>query len=369
MTFNGKSLILTILILLVSSVLVGQAPRSAALSNADFQKQLDTTISVHWNLPLSNIIKSIRETQNVAVFLDRRIDPQQTIQLKIQDTKLTSAFDQLAAQCNSRISIVRNVVYIGPVKTTQWLATLAEIQAENHRRRPGPETTRLFQPQTTQWSRLSQPRIIVEQVAESIRAQVTNLEVIPFDLWDQNRLPALPFAHRFTLLLAGFNLTYQVNDDHSITLVTFPEQAKIQKTFLKPVATANLARIKTSFPMLEILENTNQLVVRGRWEDIEQLDQLLRGKTVTIPDNGTTSMQVYTLTVTNQTIQDVLKAIAANEKLELTVTAAAMQRWGKRITLTAKELPLTELLKQVVQQGQLQFKVDDKQLQITVARP
>ena len=61
--------------------------------------------------------------------------------------------------------------------------------------------------------------------------------------------------------------------------------------------------------------------------------------------------------------------VAANEKLELTVTAAAMQRWGKRITLTAKELPLTELLKQVVQQGQLQFKVDDKQLQITVARP
>ena len=369
MTRNASPLILTILILLVPSTLASQQPPSATLSNANFQKQLNTPISAHWDLPLSNIIQSIRETQNVVVFLDQRIDPQQSIQFKIQDTKLTTALDQLAMQCNSRVSMVRNVVYIGPVKTTQWLATVAEIQAENHRRRPGPETTHLFQPQTTQWNRLSQPRVIVEHVADSIRTQVTNLELIPFDLWDQNSLPALPFAHRFTLLLAGFNLTYQVNADHSITLVPFPEQAKIQKTFVKPVGAANLARIKSSFPKLEILANTDQLVVRGRWEDIERLDQLLRGKTVTTPVNGATSMQVYTLTVTNQTIQDVLKAIAANEKLELTATPGAMQRWSERITLTAKELPLTELLKQVVQQGQLQFEVDEKQLRITVASP
>ena len=80
----------------------------------------------------------------------------------------------------------------------------------------------------------------------------------------------------------------------------------------------------------------------------------------------TISKQDYTLSVTNQTIQDVLKAIASNEKLELTGSAAAQKLWDKRISLEVKKLPLADLLLQVVNKGNLQYRVVDKQLLISV---
>jgi hypothetical protein len=171
---------------------------------------------------------------------------------------------------------------------------------------------------------------------------------------------------RMSIVLAGFDLTYQMNNDGSITLIPFPNEASYQKTFATNVSAVNLNRIKNRFPTLRITNNMQQLVASGRWEEIAELELLLSGNIITRPRPMTTSKQVYTLSVTNQTIQDVLQAIASNEKLELTGSEAAQKSWDKRISLEAKELPLADLLRQVVGKGNLQYRIVDKQLLISV---
>ncbi|MFP6586614.1 MAG: hypothetical protein VB814_03150 [Pirellulaceae bacterium] len=346
--------------------LYGQAAQQTVLANARFEQQLETLISTRWDLPLKDVLNSMRETQRVAIFLDRRINPAQQIQLEVQDKPMSTALQQIANQANAQISHIRNVIYIGPKKTTHLLATVAAIQAEQHRRNSA-ENTRVFTiGKSTQWNRLSQPRSIVTAIAETVNARITNIDKIPFDLWDKHTLPNLPFAMRMSIVLAGFDLTYQLNNDRSITLIPFPTEAKYQKSFPTNVSAANLNRIKNSFPTLQITNNNEQLVASGRWEEIAELELLLRGNTITRPKPMTTSMQVYTLTVTNQSIQNVLQAIASNEKLELAGSAEAQKIWNKRISLEAKELPLADLLLQVVGQGNLQYRIADKQLLISV---
>jgi hypothetical protein len=346
--------------------LYAQNAQQTVLANARFEQQLEALISTRWDLPLKEVLHSIRETQRVAIFLDRRINPAQQIQLEVQDKTMSTALQQIANQANAQISHIRNVIYIGPKKTTHLLATVAAIHAEQHRRNQA-ENTRIFTiGKNTQWDRLAQPQSIVTAIAESVNVRITNIDKIPFDLWDKHTLPDLPFAMRMSIVLAGFDLTYQMNNDGSITLTPFPSEAKYQKAFSTNISAANFNRIKNSFPTLQITNNMQQLVASGRWEEIAELELLLSGNSVTRPKPMTTSKQVYTLSVTNQTIQDVLKAIANNEKLELTGSAAAQKLWDKRISLEAKELPLADLLLQVVGKGNLQYRVVDKQLLISV---
>ncbi|MBT3889011.1 MAG: hypothetical protein HN617_02140 [Planctomycetaceae bacterium] len=346
--------------------LYGQTAQQTVLANARFEQQLEVLISTRWDLPLKDVLNSISETQRVAIFLDRRINPAQQIQLAIQGKTMSTALQQIANQANAQISHVRNVIYVGPKKTTHLLATVAAIHAEQHRRNQA-ENTRVFTiGKSTQWNRLSQPQSIVTAIAETVNARITNIETIPFDLWDKHTLPNLPFAMRMSIVLAGFDLTYQVNNDRSITLIPFPTEAKYLKAFSTNVNAANLNRIKNSFPTLQITNNNGQLVASGRWEEIDELERLLQGNNIHRPKPTTTSKQVYTLTVTNQTIQNVLQAIAINEKLKLVATAKAQEIWNKRISLEVKELPLADLLLQVAGQGNLQYRIADKQLLITV---
>ncbi|MBT4693952.1 MAG: hypothetical protein HOB73_11460 [Planctomycetaceae bacterium] len=346
--------------------LYGQTAQQTVLTNARFEQQLESPISTRWDLPLKDVLKSISETQRVAIFLDRRINPAQQIQLAVQDKTMSTALQQIASQANAQISYIRNVIYIGPQKTTRLLATVAAIHAEQHRRNQA-ENARVFTiAKSTQWNRLSQPQSIVTAIAETANIRITNIDKIPFDLWDKHMLPNLPFGMRMSIVLAGFDLTYQMNNDGSITLTPFPTEAKYQKTFSTNVSAANLNRIKNSFPTLQITNSNEQLVAAGRWEEIAELALLLRGNTIIRPKPMTTSKQVYTLTVTNQSIQNVLQAIASNEKLELTGSAEAQKLWGKRISLEAKELSLDDLLLQVAGMANLEYRIADKQLLISV---
>ena len=90
--------------------LYAQNAQQTVLANARFEQQLEALISTRWDLPLKDVLHSIRETQHVAIFLDRRIDPAQQIQLEVQDKTMSTALQLVANQANAQISHIRNVI-------------------------------------------------------------------------------------------------------------------------------------------------------------------------------------------------------------------------------------------------------------------
>ena len=74
--------------------------------------------------------------------------------------------------------------------------------------------------QSLTWPRLSEPRQIVTSLAEQNGWRIVDAERIPHDLWAANELTDLNLAEQLTVLLLGFNLTFEFQaDEHAIQIV------------------------------------------------------------------------------------------------------------------------------------------------------
>ena len=64
-----------------------------------FQQQLQTTVGVSWRRnPMRAALARLAQSQRVAIFLDRRVDPDQPISFSVRDVPLETALEQLARQ-------------------------------------------------------------------------------------------------------------------------------------------------------------------------------------------------------------------------------------------------------------------------------
>ncbi|MFL2866028.1 MAG: hypothetical protein ACJZ8Y_12520 [Pirellulaceae bacterium] len=97
------------------------------LSGAQFDARLKAPITSTWKQPLRDVIRSLRNNFGICIFTDRRIDPEQSIELQVEALSLEQTLRRLALMAKADLSFIRNVIYLGPQETTNLLATVAEI--------------------------------------------------------------------------------------------------------------------------------------------------------------------------------------------------------------------------------------------------
>tara|TARA_B100000945_G_C20362706_1_gene587993 strand:- start:130 stop:1245 length:1116 start_codon:yes stop_codon:yes gene_type:complete len=355
------------LLVAVSLTTVSAGQSSTWLSGAQFNTRLKAPITLTWKQPLRDVIQSLKDNFSLCIFTDRRVDPDQLIELQVEDLSLEQTLRRLALTADMDMSLIRNVVYFGPTETTTLLATVAAIQAQNLKTTltaPAPE---LLQAAPISWDRLANPRTILSNDASRLQLKYSNPESIAFDLWEAGQLAALPFAYRTTILLAGFGKTFEFTDNSTLMVIDFPQQATFQTRINRQFSPQTLARIDKQFPTLKIELNTNGLTVQGRWEEVNQLERLIRGGTTATTKPASKGTQVYTLTVENQSVKAIIQAIAQQEKLTVEASEQAQKVWGKRVSVVAKELRLNQLLSEVVGQAMLTFVIKDEILSIDIA--
>ena len=355
-------------IILVISSLTSAAygQDSQWLSGAQLDARLQAPITSTWKQPLRDVVQSLRDNFSICIFTDRRIDPEQVIELQVEELSLEQTLRRLAFTANADLSFVRDVIYLGPSQTTGLLATVAAIQNQSLKSAI-PMRPALFQPSKVTWDRPANPRNILQEEAANLGLTITNPDDIPFDQWDTGQLAALPFAYRTTILLAGFGKTFQFTEKSTISIIDFPQQATYQTVIARQVSSQNLTQLRKQFPTLQINPNDSGLAVAGRWEEVHQIERLLSNGTTNTTKPVTAGMQVYTLTVENQSVQAIINAIAQQEKLMVQASTKAQQLWTKRVSLEAKQLSLSQLLTNVTMQAMLKFTIEGKILSIDVA--
>src|SRR5690606_38643002 len=97
----------------------------------DFRRQLDEPTGVAWTgeRQLRDALDNLAEPRQVALLLDRRVDPNQPIQFRA-DASLELVLRQLAARLELGVAIFDGTVYLGPAETARELATVAAQQHE-----------------------------------------------------------------------------------------------------------------------------------------------------------------------------------------------------------------------------------------------
>lgn len=198
--------------LLVAAPLLGAAANPAWRVGTDLSERLGEPVDVNWSgAPLRAALYGLGRSKEVAILLDRRVDPDQRLDVVLHDLSLGAALAQIASRQNAGVSRTGTVVYIGPPASAARLRPLAELRRREALALPRPLRDRLLAERPLGWHDLAEPRQLLAGLASEAGLQPAGLEQLPHDLWAAADLPAMPLVERITLVANQFDLTFVID--------------------------------------------------------------------------------------------------------------------------------------------------------------
>lgn len=338
-------------------------------TGAALRKQLETPLSLTWgDRELRGALESLGKSTGVAIFLDRRIDPNRKLTLSAADEPLRTLLLRVAEQADAGVALVGSVVYVGPKATASKLLALAALRRQEAGKLSAELRIRLGKSESWSWSELAEPRQLLAELAERGGVRVANPELIPHDLWPAVSWPAMPWTERMTLLLAGFDLTYETAGAGVIRLIPLPKEVVFEKTYTpRGDADRVAADLRRTVPAAKISVEGRTLRISAAAEDHERIDRLLRGESVTTT-KVTPGQKRYTLTVENKPAGAVLKTIATQLGKELKYDPTLAGKLQTEVSLKVKEVPLEDLLDKTLGPLGLTYRLTEKNIEIVAAQ-
>ena len=239
------------------------------------QRRLAAPLDIVWSgNPLRQALRGLARAEHVAILLDRRVDPDERLELKLAAVPLAEALRQIARSRQLGVAMLGPVAYFGPPEAAARLRTLAALREEEVRRL-GPAVARVFlQAKPFAWDDFATPGALLGRLAEEGGVDIDGLSRVPHDLWAAAELPPLPWVDRLTLLAIQFDLTFAVvpGDRRRVELVPLPEAVALVRSYpggLDPDAAAK--RFAALAPGAQIKIAGDQVWVRGLLEDHERI--------------------------------------------------------------------------------------------------
>jgi hypothetical protein len=190
------------------------------------------TASIHWqDVPLRDAVGRMQRLFDEAVFVDRRLDPNTRITLDMTATGAAQAVTQIAAKHDWGPSRVGGVVYLGPGKVARILGIVADARKKDIAKLPPAQRAVFQRKRPLKWPRLTEPRELVTSLIERSGWRVGDAERIPHDLWSAGELTELPLAEQLTLLLIGFDLTFELQpSERTVRIIALESPSRIAAT-------------------------------------------------------------------------------------------------------------------------------------------
>src|SRR5439155_12786067 len=121
-------------------------------TGAAFSRQLREIVGVTWqDRALRDGLERLSQAYGVAIFLDRRIDPDQHIDFTARDVPLENLWQQIAAAAHAETAVIGSLVYIGPHDTAAQLSTTAAMPRQDITRLSNEIKARLLKTEAWKW--------------------------------------------------------------------------------------------------------------------------------------------------------------------------------------------------------------------------
>jgi hypothetical protein len=370
------------------TVVIGLSSQAAALGAADssvawltgneLEVRLAEPVGVDWaERSLREALTGLSRAKQVAVFLDRRVDPDQTLQMSLKEAPLGDVFRQVAASRGLGVSHFGPVIYLGPARFTARLRTLAALRLEDVRRLPAEAGLRYVRTQRMAWDDLAEPRRLLERVTRENGLELSGLEKIPHDLWAAADLPPLSLVDRLTLLAGQFDLTFQITGEgRKVVLVPIPAKVSIVRSYpAGRQADAVMEKWAALAPQCRIARDGSRIVVEGLVEDHERIvaaDRPTTSRPAMKPaEKENLASKRFTVREANGPLKGLLEELARRLNLEWKIDREALDRAGvsldKNIIFSVEDATLDQLLDAVLKPAGCTFRRHDKTVEILPA--
>jgi hypothetical protein len=336
------------------------------------QRRLAEPTDVLWaGQTLRAALQNLSRTQQVALMIDRRVDPGRPVNLVVDQLPLGEVFERVAAQHDLGTCMLGPVAYFGPPDVVKRLRTLASLRAEEARKLPAEMARRLFQSKPLSWPDLGEPREVLEQLAGEARLELVGIDKAPHDLWAAAQLPPLSLVDRLTLIAIQFDLTFAVDSQAAqLRLLPVPAEVALVRRYEASDAEKTAQRYRQLAPQAEVKVSAGAVWVKGRLEDHEKLAAKPPHPGSRTPQTGAAATR-YTLSVSEQPLGGVLRQLAAQLKLELKVDEKALERAGialdQRVSFSVKQATVDELFTAALAPASLTFRREGTTLEVSPA--
>ena len=326
--------------------------------------QLQTTGS-----PLREFLARIADTQQIAFFLDRRIDPGTKVRLSGERHPLHVTLREIAAGAEAGLSSCGPCLYVGPPESARDLQTLLAMHRDTVGQLAPPARNRWNSQHTFSWPRLSSPQNVLADVAQQARITIQGVDTLPHDLWPEVRLPPLEVVQVVTLLLASLDASLvQGSNNRSVRIVPLQGEVAIQRTFgPRVLAGRSLEQLHQLAPDAQLARSGGRILFRGRWEDFQLL---LHGpQPEMLPPQPSTADSAFTFRVRGKQLRTVLQHLATELDLELQLPQdeEVASRLDRSVTITVNGATVDTMLTKVLRPHGLTFQRTGKLLVISLA--
>jgi hypothetical protein len=335
--------------------------------------RVERRATIQWQrVPLQNALGRLNEVFDEPIFVDRRTDPSQRVSLEIEDAPLSDVLQALSLAVSLGYSNVQQLHYLGPPAAAEQLRTVAEVRRAEAGRLPASRQASLELKQSLTWPRLTEPRQLITKLVVRRGWRISRAERIPHDLWAAGELPAMSLTNQLTVLLFGFDLTYEIKPAERTLEIRPLEDVTIRREYQLPSqssdATAPLQQVLRAAKSHRL--EATKLTVDARIEEHERLAELLRGRGSQTPADRLPreTKQVYTLRIQEQPVGAVLNQLAARLGWALEIDGEAIRAAGlsldRRVSFSVKNSDEDELLDAVLKPAGLDFRRDGERLRI-----
>jgi hypothetical protein len=242
----------------------------------------------------------------------------------------------MASQLGLGVGHLGKVIYLGPNETADQLRAVAALRTKDVARLPAELRTAVAGKRRMSWPRLAEPRQLVASIAQENGLKVVQAELIPHDLWQAGELPELTMAERLSVLLMGFDLTFEIR----------PAERAIVIVPLKIPAPAQAAGVGS----------------------VDRPAQ--KATTTTRPPRG--KKQVYTLRVEEKPVGAVLRQLGERLKWTIQIDETAIQAAGKslnqNVSFSVTDADREQLLAALLTPAGLEYRIEGEQIFVTPKR-
>jgi hypothetical protein len=293
------------------------------------------TATIHWQrVPLRDALARLHTLFDDAVFVDRRIDPSMRVSLDIEAGSAEEVVAGIAAGRELGVARLGTLVYLGPSGAADQLRAISAARSQEVGRLPSDLRASLTQKQPTDWPRLGEPRGLITSIVEHRGWRLTNADAIPHDLWSAGELPGLTLAEQLTVLLVGFDLTFELR----------PNERSIEIVPLKGV-------IKTP----SVSEGSKQAATPANSARAKK-----DGK------------HVYTLRVQEQPVGAVLQALSKQLHWAIQIDEESIRAAGesleKRVSFSVENADQEHLLEALLRPAGLDYRLEGERVRIIAGR-
>lgn len=256
----------------------------------------------------------------------------------------------MGAQRGAEVTQFGSVAYVGPPRVAQQLRTLAALRTQEAQRLPADVRKPLLAVRSFAWDDLTTPRELIGRLEEEAGVVIDGVQLVPHDLWSGQSLPAMTWVDRLTLLAAQFDLTYQIDPTgRRVQLAPIPAEVVIERSYPAGANAADRVRAwREKAPDANIQVTAGRVVVRGRLEDHERLNQIASSAAVPATTIKKPGIEVHTLVVRQAPLDKLLEQLEQKLDLRFECDLAALERAGismsVNVSLDVKNAQLDELL-------------------------